>query len=287
MEFESKSDRFGNLLVTFDDKADVDTLKRLTENHPEGKAVIFYNLDSDSVTRFNSSSKEWITYQSKLADGTTVHLYRNGSTCPELCNERVYAAGVQFITKFNDEYYTVVVGEPNKRVLLPPGGTVDNKTFDKYGGDLDPIMLETAIREVDEECNIVLAGDKLEPFCEFNFLSSYFGITDIPDTYRKYICQIDYTELSPLFDDKNLDSYGNYSLAVENPEIDFIHAIPLSTGEKLFDVYKDYEKPPFVSGLHLTMACMYLQDSPNKEKLEELVEKYKKRGLQSITFINN
>ena len=123
------------------------------------KAIIFKNPCKEDVKQFNETHEDKIKYQSIDTESKNVYLYRNGSNCPELINEKIYASGTAVIVKHNNMYYFVLVKDKIKSVITFPGGTSSLDEYNK-STSIDHMNICTARRELLEETTgtVILNG---------------------------------------------------------------------------------------------------------------------------------
>lgn len=321
MSIDISADRFGNRLITLDDKnshlsvADIEKVL----NFKFGKAVIFYGLSQQSADDFNDQSTQPLKYQADLKSGSPVHLYRNGSTCPELHDGNIFAAGAVIIARHAGIYYVIYAKDRTKRVITNIGGTCDAHEYEQHKTDILTLTTEIAIREVFEETSdngkesLSIDKDAMKLLYHLNSVSRYFGIEGIDDNYYAYGVYYNLEEkdelkknvfLRKLFGTANLDENGNYNLQIDNNEIEYIHAFPLGSVtntsfclrerlEKIlnrqvdyrFAVYAERADKPFISGVNLPLAYMFLFEIMGFDDfpLRDVVDKV----THNFSFVNS
>lgn len=227
------TDRFGNTICEVVDTNPVD-IQNIVSTTAKGKAVLLKNIDVISVENYN----KYVPHEMLLAKyqcNPNVYLIRNWSKCPELCDGKFIAGGVNILVSHEGSNYGILMKDKTKNYLTCPGGTAT---------PLDIVVgTNVGIRELYEETSgldsldgINLSHMKLNELCKFHFKSNFFDISGIPDTYtmNMWNTSVDNNSgtismyLSELFSKKNQCDEDCYKLSYDNhDETEFVYALNL------------------------------------------------------------
>ena len=280
-------DRFGNHIYTFTNQPKIETLNYVISKVNSGVAIIFRGLDHQTVNEYNQQAKlsHQMKFQGSYDLNTLQFFIRNGSNGPEIRNNTTWAAGTSIVVKYQGQYYYLLVKDKTKNIVTSIGGFCNDAEFDSNQ------QYNTAIREVNEETldyseekklsniySLLINIEQLKPLAVVNFKSTYFGLTQMTDTYYSFRTMFDLDQQQPqpffqrLFDTNNKDQNGNYLLSYQyNEETQYICAmkmtydstsfIQIKTSNELMQIaIADKNKLTHpVSSLHAFLNYLHLQ----------------------------
>lgn len=234
---------------------------KIVRNTPYGNAIIFKNVNLEDVISYNENNDKKAVIQ--MQSDKVMCLVRNGSSCPELVNGQILAAGVNIIVKKDGEYYCLFTKDKTRPFLTSPGGTATP----------GETVLEVSKRELFEETTDIETGidvfdTNIEKLADIQFAGNFFGVP-VEDHYTlmKYFYDFDKPDKNHHFFER-LFKESNELKFNKNTEISDIFAIklnmtalPLFKGDKgyLWDFHTFENKHP-VTYLHLFLGYVHLSN---------------------------
>lgn len=225
---QKQTDRFGNTLITFQEKPSIEFVKVEIENTTT--PIMFINIPDDIAQELNL--EYYFTF-----NNMKYYLKRNCSTCPKLFNGAIFSASAVIIVKYLNRIYAIFGKDKTKPFATLIGGTADSCDFKNNKIN----YFNTVKREIDEETNGIIKIDshELKPFSTIYFTSTLFGKTDIPDTSKIFGFIFDHP-FEKLFNQKNKVG-NNFKLNIENSETEYLIAVEIDV-LGYFEPIQDFEK---------------------------------------------
>lgn len=240
-------DRFGNILITFTESIGVHDLDIVVKENPTTNALMLIGISHEVAKEYNDSNQQKLEFYF-VNNNMNHYLLRNQSTCPQLCNEKIFSSSAVIIVEHNNKTYALFGKDKTKPFATLIGGTANHDEYDPSTGINFLVVME---RELLEETTGPIEGIHLfddildmEVHATIKFKSTLFGKTDIDDKNRVYHLLLDDKSefMKKLFSPEN-KIHDNYRMAFRgHSEIEYILAIKLDEIDDFSPQSENYDE---------------------------------------------